>query len=181
MRSTERHFYWWDSAKAASNYRKHGVLFEDACIAIEDPLAATRHDVDRDGAEERWITLGEADGTLLYVVYTLDELDDQTHWVRIISARHSTPDERRQYETGKYRIQEAIMFNRSNPDQWIRGRFYSERAIVILPVLIAEDLVEKLNVFAKQRGRTPSDLANQLLMDALSQPPFVAGGADHPG
>ncbi len=115
MLSTQRHFYW-DPVKAVANYRKHGVLFEDALIAIEDPLAVTRHDLDHGGAEERWISLGETDGALLHVVHTLDEPDDQTIWVRIISARHPTADERRQYESGKYRIQEAVMINKSNPD-----------------------------------------------------------------
>src|SRR5690349_20731402 len=117
MLPTQHHFYW-DPAKAISNYRKHGVLFDDALMAIEDPLAVTRHDIDRGRAEERWITLGEADCALLHIVHTLEDLDDQTTWVRIISARHPTPDERRQYESGKYRIQEAVMINKSNPDQW---------------------------------------------------------------
>ena len=31
----------WDSAKAAANIRKHGVLFEEAVSALRDDLAAT--------------------------------------------------------------------------------------------------------------------------------------------
>jgi uncharacterized DUF497 family protein len=179
MLATQRHFHW-DPAKAVSNYRKHGVLFEDALMVIEDPLAVTRHDIDHVRPEERWITLGEADGALLHVVHTLEDLDEHTIRVRIISARHPTPDERRQYETGKYRIQEAVMINKSNPDQWVRGRFYREGMVSILPVHVAEDLVVRLNMFAKQRGVTPSELANALLTDAISQPPFVAASTGSP-
>lgn len=177
MLPTQFHFYW-DPAKAISNYRKHGVLFEDAWMAIEDPLAVTRRDLDHGRAEERWITLGEANATLLHVVHTTEELDDHTICIRIISARHPTPDERRQYESGKYRIQEAVMINKSNPDQWVRGRFYREGMVSILPVHVAQDLVVQLNMFAKQRGVTPSELANMLLTDAIAQPPFVAAGAE---
>ena len=30
-------------------------------MAIEDPLAITRHNIDHARAEERWVTVGEAD------------------------------------------------------------------------------------------------------------------------
>src|SRR4051812_8585703 len=105
MLATRRHFCW-DTTKALSNYRKHGVLFEEALTALEDPLAVSRHDVAHIQGEERWITVGEAGATLLHVVHTLEELRDQTLWIRIISARHPTPDERWQYQSGNYRIQE---------------------------------------------------------------------------
>jgi uncharacterized protein len=180
MAPTQQHFDW-DSAKAISNFQKQGIRFRDASKAIEDPLAVTRHDIDHGWTEERWTTLGEAEGTLLHVVHTLEDLEDQTIRVRIISARHPTPDERRQYESGNYRIEEAVMINKSNPDQWIRGRFYREGAVSILPVHVAQDLVVRLNMFAKQRGVDPSDLANALLTDAISQPPFVMGSGESSG
>ena len=152
MLPTQQHFYW-DPANAISNYRKHGVLFEDASLAIDDPLAMTQRDIDHRCEEQSWITLSEADGTLLYVVLTLEEPDGRTIWVGLIRARHPTTDERRQYESGKYRIQEAIMINKTNPDQWVRARFYREGMA------------------------TPSELANELLADAISQPPFIATNA----
>jgi len=176
MLPTQHHFYW-DPSNAISNYRKHGVLFEDASLAIDDPLAVTRRDIDPCDEDECWITLGEADGTLLHVVHTLEEPDSRTIRVGLICARHPTADERRQYERGKYRIQEAIVINKSNPDQWVRGRFCREGTVSILPVHIARDLTVRLNTLAKQRGLTPSELANELLTDAISQPPFVAANA----
>jgi uncharacterized protein len=161
--------FQWDRTTADSNYRKHGVLFEDAQIAIEDPLGATRHHVDHDRTEERWITLGEAHGTLLYLVYTLAELHDQTIWARVISARHPTPDEWRQYESGKYRIEEDVMFDRSNPDQWKRGRFDRDGMAFTGPVHVKSDVIARLSQLAKQRGTSPSALAEELLRRALDE------------
>ena len=159
----------WDLAKAVSNFRKHGVLFEEAMMVFDDPLATTQQDVDHGRAEERWVTLGEVDGVLLHVVHTLDDLDDPKIRIRIISARHPTADERRQYQSGKYRIQEAVLINKSNPDQWIRGRFYREGAVFLSPVHVAEDVRITLNTLAKQRGVTPSELANTLLRRVISE------------
>jgi uncharacterized DUF497 family protein len=84
----------WDPAKARSNFRKHGIRFADAVLALEDERAISVRD-ETEG-EERWITIG-MDGLarLLVVVYTwrVEEL-------RLISARPATPRERRQYEEG---------------------------------------------------------------------------------
>jgi len=70
----------WDTAKASANLRKHGVSFE-----IE-------------GGEQRWQTLGMADGVLLLLVaHTVADLDDG-EVIRIISARMATRKERHDYE-----------------------------------------------------------------------------------
>jgi uncharacterized DUF497 family protein len=174
MRPTHRHFYW-DEAKARSNYRKHGVLFDHALMAIDDPLAIARQDDPHDAADERWITLGEAGGTLLHIMHTLEELDDRTVCGRILSARHPTPDERRQYENGTYRIQEADMINKSNPDQWIRGRFYQEGMVSIGPIHVDRDLVAPLAHLSKRRGASTSTIANELMRRALDIEPSGAG------
>jgi uncharacterized protein len=59
----------------------------------------SRYDVEHIEAEERWVTLGQAEnGQLLIVVHTLEELSEQDARVRIISARFATTRERRQYE-----------------------------------------------------------------------------------
>jgi hypothetical protein len=34
-------YYAWDSTKAETNFRKHGVRFEAALAAFEDPYALT--------------------------------------------------------------------------------------------------------------------------------------------
>ena len=88
----------WDPAKAASNARKHGVSFEDAATVFANDLLLSMLDDEHGGGEERWISQGQThDGQLLVVVHTWRELDDRT-LVRIISARRTTPRERRRYE-----------------------------------------------------------------------------------
>ena len=59
----------WDSGKAASNRRKHGVDFADAVTALSDEMAITIRE--EHPGEERFVTLGmDALGRLLVVVYT---------------------------------------------------------------------------------------------------------------
>ncbi|MBI1920245.1 MAG: BrnT family toxin [Geobacter sp.] len=86
----------WDSAKAASNRKKHGVDFADAVGVFEDGLAITIEDQDAEG-ERRFITIG-MDFTLkiLVVVYASRVADV----IRIISARKATKTERQTYEKG---------------------------------------------------------------------------------
>jgi uncharacterized protein len=44
----------WDPAKAESNWRKHGVAFEQAMGIFSDPLALSLLDDDSGAGEERW-------------------------------------------------------------------------------------------------------------------------------
>ena len=82
----------WDIQKAATNRRKHGVDFADAVSVLEDPSALTLED-ERE-TEERFVTIGmDSLGRVLVVVYTW-----RGERVRLISARHATRSERRQYE-----------------------------------------------------------------------------------
>lgn len=83
--------YQWDKSKADQNFRKHGIYFADAVSVLSDELAVTIED-DR-SEDRRWVTLGrDLFGRTLVVVYSWrgDE-------IRIISARHAVPNERRQY------------------------------------------------------------------------------------
>lgn len=91
----------WDDTKAATNLSKHGVRFEEAMTVFNDPLAMTRFDAQHSDTEERWITIGLATGaTLTLVVHTYSVIDAQHVLIRIISARHSTKREARQYHEG---------------------------------------------------------------------------------
>ena len=82
----------WDEAKAAENCARHGITFETAIQAFDDPFAIERLDGREDYGEERYCILGIVDGRLLYVAYTVRE-----GITRIISARGAEPYERRQY------------------------------------------------------------------------------------
>jgi hypothetical protein len=83
----------WDLAKAETNWRKHGVRFEEAVTVFGDPLfvlvGASRNEETRDAA------IGfDTAGRLLYVVHI--EFDE-SH-IRIISARRAEADEVQRYD-----------------------------------------------------------------------------------
>ncbi|MFP5230581.1 MAG: BrnT family toxin [Acidobacteriota bacterium] len=88
--------FTWDEAKNLLNRRKHGIGFDTAIRVFLDPLHFTRLDRVVDG-EERWQTIGSVDGWLLILVaYTV--IDEDQEWLRIISARRATRQERIDYE-----------------------------------------------------------------------------------
>lgn len=91
----------WDPAKAESNYRKHGILFEDAVSVFFDPLHLTVQDR-VEGGEYRWQTIGQVAGTaVLLVAHTVTEDGPElVETIRIISARRATPQERKRYANG---------------------------------------------------------------------------------
>ncbi len=83
----------WDADKAAANFKKHGVRFEEAAAALLDPQALAQEDGDSEG-EARWLLIGmSANARLLTLVYTL--LDEDR--IRIISARKATRQEAKYY------------------------------------------------------------------------------------
>lgn len=87
----------WSESKNSANYKKHGVLFETAALVFDDPDALMAPDREVDG-EERWHTVGLAEGLLLLlVVHTLRD-EDENEVIRIISARKPTAHERNRYE-----------------------------------------------------------------------------------
>jgi len=45
----------WDSAKAESNARKHGVSFFEASTVLGDPLELVISDPDHSEGEFRWV------------------------------------------------------------------------------------------------------------------------------
>ena len=90
----------WDPAKARANVAKHGISFEEAMAVFLDPLALSRPDPDSSQIQERWITMGLAAPGLTLVVHTHVEIDDNRIYIRVISARRPTGNERRQYEQG---------------------------------------------------------------------------------
>jgi len=84
----------WDPVKAAANRTKHGVSFEEAATAFQDPLARIHADPDHSVSEHREILVGHsARGRLILVAFT-----DRRGRLRLISARAVTRRERRDYE-----------------------------------------------------------------------------------
>ncbi|MGB2765270.1 MAG: BrnT family toxin [Candidatus Aminicenantaceae bacterium] len=82
----------WDSKKAISNLKKHGVDFADAVTVLEDERAITILDDYPD--EERFVTIGmDSFGRILVVVYAWHDSR-----IRIISARKATAKEIKEYK-----------------------------------------------------------------------------------
>ncbi|MFG6095606.1 BrnT family toxin [Leptothoe sp. ISB3NOV94-8A] len=86
----------WDPDKAAANFEKHGVSFQEAATVFNDPLSITFPDPDHSVGENRYIIIGASIiGLLLVVAHT-----DRDQRLRIISARKATRKERTFYEEG---------------------------------------------------------------------------------
>jgi uncharacterized protein len=82
----------WDNAKAAANFRTHGVTFEQAVYAFRDPFGFEWIDERADYGEERVILLAIRGGQILSVAYT-----ERRDCLRIISARRATKYEKEIY------------------------------------------------------------------------------------
>ncbi len=84
----------WDPKKAASNFKEHGVSFDEATTVFGDLLAMNMPDPDHSEGEQRFLVLGLSRASRLVVV-SYAERPPRT---RIISARPATRHEKRRYE-----------------------------------------------------------------------------------
>ena len=84
----------WDSRKAESNLRKHGVTFDEASTVFADPFSLLMSDPDHSVEEERYVLLGmSSKGSLLVVAFV-----ERPPRTRLISARRASRMERERYE-----------------------------------------------------------------------------------
>ena len=92
----------WDPAKNEVNLRGHGLSFEAAAFAFDDPMAATVGDPYP--YEQRWRTVGMVGTQVIMVVHTWPDFEEEAEEEvgRIISARKATRHEREAYEEGHY-------------------------------------------------------------------------------
>lgn len=88
----------WDDNKATKNAKKHGVTFDVAVTAFDDPFALITVDIKHSKSEKREWLLGESDAGVLVVVFTIRQPGNT---YRIISARRAKRKERKQYEQVK--------------------------------------------------------------------------------
>ena len=90
----------WDTNKAETNRRKHGVTFEEAQSVFYDEFARLIPDPDSSIGEERFIIMGLSEQyNTLVVCHCYRGQDEQ---IRIISARKAEKRERKQYEDYRY-------------------------------------------------------------------------------
>jgi len=86
----------WDSNKAKSNEKKHGVSFEEAQTVFDDPFYVDFYDPDHSDNEDRYIIFGASSrNRILLVSYT-----ERGNKIRIISARLATKQEQKSYQNG---------------------------------------------------------------------------------
>jgi len=85
----------WGKKKYALNIKKHHVPFERAIKVFDDPERVLIYDEKHSIFEDRWMTIGFSDLTLLTVVYT--ENDDI---IRLITARKADKKEEKEYFYG---------------------------------------------------------------------------------
>lgn len=86
----------WDTTKATSNKKKHGVTFEEAQSVFYDEFAIQFYDEDNSGSENRFLMLGFSDKARLLIVCHCER--DQGNIIRIISARKATKNESNHYQ-----------------------------------------------------------------------------------
>ena len=94
--------FTWDDDKALQNWRKHGVLFEDAAEVFNDAYAIDLPDVRHMEEKNRRRIIGMVyeRWEILFVVYVERTRRDNVDVVRIISARPADGRERKLYERG---------------------------------------------------------------------------------
>ena len=81
----------WCPVKERRNIEKHRLDLNTVKRVFADPFRIARYDAAHSGLEDRWQTLGMADGVLC-VVYT-----ERGSKIRIITARKATSEEKRIY------------------------------------------------------------------------------------
>ncbi len=86
----------WDSIKAVSNRKKHGVSFEEAQSIFYDEYAIQFFDEENSEEEERFSMLGLSNRTRILIVCHCERGCGEV--IRIISARKATRNERKYYE-----------------------------------------------------------------------------------
>lgn len=86
----------WNTAKATSNRKKHGISFEEAQSIFYDEFAVQFFDEDNSVSEDRFLMLGLSDEARLLIVCHCER--DQGNIIRIISARKATKNESTHYQ-----------------------------------------------------------------------------------
>jgi uncharacterized DUF497 family protein len=82
----------WDENRNLLNIKKHGIDFNHAKEIFNDHKRKTSPDLRIDYGEDRWITIGKVDDTILVVAFTF-----RNSVYRIISSRYAKQKERDTY------------------------------------------------------------------------------------
>lgn len=86
----------WNGTKNKSNFKKHGIWFEEAQTIWADANSIEFFDPEHSDAEDRFIRIGLSTSNNILLVVFCER--DKGQVVRIISARRATNREQEQYE-----------------------------------------------------------------------------------
>lgn len=87
----------WDSKKAETNARSHGITFEEAATTWLDPRAIERFDEEHSDHQDRWLRIGSSLRGALVVVWSTERQAATETVIRIIGARRTNRRERTLY------------------------------------------------------------------------------------
>ncbi|MCY7321640.1 MAG: BrnT family toxin [Phormidesmis sp. CAN_BIN36] len=90
--------YEWDSTKAATHFKKHGVSFEEAKTVFDTSLALIFEDELHSVEERREIIIGYSQRSRILLV----SFTERPKAIRMISARIVTQKEREDYENNTF-------------------------------------------------------------------------------
>lgn len=85
----------WDNRKAQANLAKHGVSFDTAVKALDDPYRMESYQ--RRSGEDRWKAIAREGDRIYAIAYT-----EHGDTVRIISAREAEKHEKSTYRRQAY-------------------------------------------------------------------------------
>ncbi len=88
----------WDESKNAINKKKHGLSFEEAKDVFYDENAILFDDPEHSVGEKRFLIIGVIRSSRICIVSHCYRKDDE--YIRIISAREATKNERKIYQEG---------------------------------------------------------------------------------
>ena len=86
----------WDTSKASSNKRKHGISFEEAQSVFYDDFAIQFFDEENSSEEDRFLILGHSNQSRILLICHCEQ--NSGNLIRIISARKATAKERKLYQ-----------------------------------------------------------------------------------
>ena len=88
----------WNEEKNLSNFRKHGIWFEEAQTLWSDESSSEFFDPEHSENEDRYIRIGYSSVPRLLLVIFCERAGGDV--IRVISARQASAKERWQYEEG---------------------------------------------------------------------------------
>ena len=91
-------FFEWDDEKDKKNKLKHGIGFNTAIFVFADKDRIEKYDEAHSIYEDRYITIGEINGTFMVVTVVYTERREN---IRIIPARLATGAEKEAYYDSK--------------------------------------------------------------------------------